>query len=203
MVRPGTLVREIEHEIEKLFEKYGCSMPSFPAEAIVLGPMSGPVFGMNYDRVEKGYSFAFDFGGVYQGYCSDFGRTVFVGEPNPEIVRYYELVRAAQKAGLEAFRPGISTCEEINLAARKVIEEAGYGENFIHRLGHGIGKDVHERPFLAMGEKTITMPGMTFTDEPSIVFVRRCCVRLEDVVLVTESGCEDLNAVTKELVVVD
>lgn len=203
MVRPGTMVREIEYEIEKLFEKYGCSMPSFPAEAIVLGPASGPVFGMNYDRVEKGYSFAFDFGGVYQGYCSDFGRTVFVGEPDPEIVRYYELVVAAQKAGLEAFRPGVSTCEEINLAARRVIEEAGYGANFIHRLGHGIGKDVHERPFLAMGEKAVTMPGMTFTDEPSIVFVRRCCVRLEDVVLVTENGCENLNATTKELVVVD
>jgi Xaa-Pro aminopeptidase len=201
--RPGTMVREIEYEIEKLFEKYGCSMPSCPAEAIVLGPASGPVFGMNYDRVEKGYSFAFDFGGVYQGYCSDFGRTVFVGEPDPEIVRYYELVRASQKAGLEAFHPGVSTCEEVNLAARRVIEEAGYGANFIHRLGHGIGKDVHERPFLAMGEKTVTMPGMTFTDEPSIIFVRRCCVRLEDVVLVTENGCEDLNTTTKELVVVD
>lgn len=203
MVHPGTKVREIEREIEKLFEKYGCSAPSFPAEAIVLGPKSGPVFGMNYDTVKKGYSFAFDFGGIFGGYCSDFGRTVFVGEPDKDFIRMYELVKAAQKASMEAFRPGISTCEEINLAARKVIEEAGYGDKFIHRLGHGIGKDVHERPFLAKGEKTVVRPGMTFTDEPSIVIVRRCCIRLEDVVLVTETGCECLNHTTKNIVVVE
>ena len=161
-------VRELEIEIEKLFAKHGCSMPSFPAEVIVLGPQSGPVFGMNYDHVEKGYTLAFDFGGVFGGYCSDFGRTVFVGEPEPDFLKIHALVMAAQKAGMDAFRPGVSTGEEVNRAARRVIEEAGLGEKFIHRLGHGIGKDVHERPFLAMGETTVTQPGMTFTVEPML-----------------------------------
>ena len=82
MIRPGELVRNIEREIERLFETHGCACPSFPGECIVLGPNSGPIFGMNYDRIEKGYTVAFDFGGMYQGYCSDFGRTVFVGEPD-------------------------------------------------------------------------------------------------------------------------
>jgi len=203
MVRPGAMVRDLEIEIEKLFAKYGCSGPSFPAEAIVLGPKSGPVFGMNYDRVEKGYTLAFDFGGVFQGYCSDFGRTVFIGEPDAELVKIHGLVMAAQKAGMDAFRDGVSTGEDVNRACRRVIEEAGYGENFIHRMGHGIGKDVHERPFLAMGEKLVTRAGMTFTAEPSIVIVRRCCVRVEDVVLVTKDGCESLSKTTRDIVVVD
>lgn len=202
-VRPGVPVRELEIEIEKLFAKHGCSMPSFPAEVIVLGPQSGPVFGMNYDHVEKGYTLAFDFGGVFGGYCSDFGRTVFVGEPEPDFLKIHALVMAAQKAGMDAFRPGVSTGEEVNRAARRVIEEAGLGEKFIHRLGHGIGKDVHERPFLAMGETTVTQPGMTFTVEPSIVIVRRCCIRVEDVVLVTDTGCEPLSNTTRDVVVVE
>lgn len=203
MIRPGELVRNIEREIERLFESHGCSYPSFPGECIVLGPNSGPIFGMNYDKIEKGYTVAFDFGGVYQGYCSDFGRTVFVGEPDKELVRYHELVMKAQKDAMEALKTGVCTGQKLNDIAHGVMEEAGVGPNFIHRLGHCIGKDVHERPFIAPGEDTVLEPGMTFTVEPSIVVVKRCCVRVEDVVLRTEDGYECLNQVTKEIVVVD
>lgn len=203
MIRPGEMVRNIEREIERLFESHGCSCPSFPGECIVLGPNSGPIFGMNYDRIEKGYTVAFDFGGMYEGYCSDFGRTVFVGEPDKELVRYHELVMKAQHDAMEALRGGECTGRMLNDIAHGVMEDAGVGPNFIHRLGHCIGKDVHERPFIAPGDDTVLKPGMTFTVEPSIVVVKRCCVRVEDVVLRTADGCECLNKVTKEIVVVD
>ena len=203
MIRPGELVRNIEREIERLFETHGCACPSFPGECIVLGPNSGPIFGMNYDRIEKGYTVAFDFGGMYQGYCSDFGRTVFVGEPDKELIRYHELVMKAQFDAMEALKSGQYTGQMLNDIAHGVMDEAGVGPNFIHRLGHCIGKDVHERPFIAPGEHTVLKPGMTFTVEPSIVVVKRCCVRVEDVVLRTETGYECLNKITKDIVVVE
>ena len=203
MIRPGELVRNIEREIERLFETHGCACPSFPGECIVLGPNSGPIFGMNYDRIEKGYTVAFDFGGMYQGYCSDFGRTVFVGEPDKELIRYHELVMKAQSDAMEALKSGQCTGQMLNDIAQGVMEQAGVGPNFIHRLGHCIGKDVHERPFIAPGEQTVLKPGMTFTVEPSIVVVKRCCVRVEDVVLRTETGYECLNKITKDIVVVE
>lgn len=203
MIRPGERVRNIEREIERLFETHGCSCPSFPGECIVLGPNSGPIFGMNYDKIEKGYTVAFDFGGMYQGYCSDFGRTVFVGEPDKKLIRYHELVMKAQSDAMEALKSGQCTGQMLNDIAHRVMEEAGVGPNFIHRLGHCIGKDVHERPFIAPGEHTVLKPGMTFTVEPSIVVVKRCCVRVEDVVLRTETGYECLNKITKDIVVVE
>ena len=203
MIRPGERVRNIEREIERLFETHGCSCPSFPGECIVLGPNSGPIFGMNYDKIEKGYTVAFDFGGMYQGYCSDFGRTVFVGEPDKELIRYHDLVMKAQSDAMEALKSGPCTGQMLNDIAHGVMEEAGVGPNFIHRLGHCIGKDVHERPFIAPGEQTVLKPGMTFTVEPSIVVVKRCCVRVEDVVLRTETGYECLNKITKDIVVVE
>ena len=203
MIRPGERVRSIEREIERLFETHGCSCPSFPGECIVLGPNSGPIFGMNYDRIEKGYTVAFDFGGMYQGYCSDFGRTVFVGEPDKELIRYHELVMKAQSDAMEALKSGQCTGQMLNDISHGVMDEAGVGPNFIHRLGHCIGKDVHERPFIAPGEQTVLKPGMTFTVEPSIVVVKRCCVRVEDVVLRTETGYECLNKITKDIVVVE
>lgn len=203
MIRPGERVRNIEREIERLFETHGCACPSFPGECIVLGPNSGPIFGMNYDKIEKGYTVAFDFGGMYQGYCSDFGRTVFVGEPDKELIRYHELVMKAQSDAMEALKSGPCTGQMLNDIAHGVMEKAGVGPNFIHRLGHCIGKDVHERPFIAPGEHTVLKPGMTFTVEPSIVVVKRCCVRVEDVVLRTETGYECLNKITKDIVVVE
>lgn len=203
MVRPGVLTREIEREIERLFEKHGCSMPSFHAEANSLGPKSGLIFGLNHDRVEKGHVLAFDFGGCRQGYCSDFGRIVFVGEPEQEFLDDYRLVLAAQRAGMEALKAGRATGEQVNQAARRVIEEAGLGQYYVHRLGHGIGKDVHERPFLAAGEQTVVQAGMTFTAEPSLILLQRGWIRVEDVVLVTQDGYECLNQAPKEPVIVE
>ena len=110
----------------------------------------------------------FDFGAVVDGYCSDFGRTVCVGEPEAEVREAYELVLAAQEAGRAALRPGV-LASEVNRACREPIEAAGHGAAFKHRMGHGIGMDVHERPFVSEEEETPLEAGMTFTDEPSIL----------------------------------
>ena len=201
-VRPGVSTRLLEREIERLFEEEGCSQPSFHAEAVSMGPKSGPIFGMNHDKVEKGHVLSFDFGGCFQGYCSDFGRTIFIGEPEPELLACHRLVMDSQRAGIEALRAG-RPAWEANRASRQVIEEAGYGAYYLHRLGHGIGKDVHERPFLCEGEETVLQAGMLFTAEPSLILIRRGWIRVEDVILVTENGGECLGQATKEPIIVE
>ncbi|MEZ4617114.1 MAG: M24 family metallopeptidase [Caldilineaceae bacterium] len=107
-------------------------------------------------------------GGVYEGYCYDFGRSVYFGEPDAEYRNVYALVMGAQAAGIAALKAG-NSCKMADAAARQVIADAGYGEAFMHRLGHGIGMDVHEPPFLTAGDQTILQPGMCFTAEPSIL----------------------------------
>ncbi len=201
MLRPGTPVRDVEHEIERLLEVYGCSCTSFPAEVLNYGPKSGPRIGMPYGTLDCDHVAAFDFGVVYKGYCSDFGRTMFLREPDAELIRAHELVMGAQQAALDACRIGVSTCADLNAACHQHMKDAGVDECFIHRMGHCIGKDVHERPFMAEGETTIVRPGMTFTDEPSLFLKGKGCVRVEDVVLVTETGFEFLNKITKEITV--
>ena len=203
MMRPGTPTRDIEREIERLLEVYECSYSSFPAEVLNYGPKSGPRIGMPYGTLDRDHVAAFDFGVVYKGYCSDFGRTIFFKEPDAELRRAHELVMGAQQAALDELKIGVSTCEELNAACHRHMKEAGVDELFIHRMGHCIGKDVHERPFMAEGEKTVVRPGMTFTDEPSLFLNGKGCVRVEDIVLITETGYEFLNKITKEIVVLE
>ena len=112
-------------------------------------------------------SVSYDFGAVYEGYCYDFGRAVFFGEPDAEYRRVYALVMEAQAAGIAALHVG-GTCAQADAAARQVIVAGGYGQAFRHRLGHGIGMDVHEAPFLAANDDTTLEEGMCFTVEPSI-----------------------------------
>jgi Xaa-Pro aminopeptidase len=145
----------------------------------------------------------FDFGAVYQGYCYDFGRTVFFGEPDSEFQRIYQLVMEAQAAGIAAMRAGQVTAAGVDSAARRVIMEAGYGAAFRHRLGHGIGLDVHEPPFLTAGDETRLQAGMLFTVEPSITQFDTFSARVEDVVVVQEAGGQPLTAGFRELRVVE
>jgi len=145
------------------------------------------------DRViEPGDAIVLDFGGLRFGYGSDTTRTVCVGEPTSEIREVHEVVRLAQQAGVDAVRPGVS-CQEIDRAARKVITDAGYGEQFIHRTGHGIGLTTHEPPYMVEGEKQPLVPGMCFSVEPGIYLSGRFGVRIEDIVTVTAGGGERLN----------
>ncbi|MCB0160312.1 MAG: M24 family metallopeptidase, partial [Caldilineaceae bacterium] len=142
-----------------------------------------------------------DFGAAYDGYCYDYGRSVFFGEPDEEYRRCYALVMQAQAAGIAALQAG-NTCEQADAAARAVITEGGYGHAFRHRLGHAIGMDVHEAPFLTAGDTTVLQPGMCFTVEPSIFMPKHLGARVEDVVVVRADGGEPLTSGFQELHIV-
>jgi Xaa-Pro aminopeptidase len=138
---------------------------------------------------------------VQDDYCSDITRTVFVGEPPDEQREVYAIVRAAQQAAFEAVRPGISA-QDVDRAARAVITDAGYGDRFVHRTGHGIGLEIHEPPYIVEGNATPLEPGMTFSDEPGIYREGRFGVRIEDQVVVTVQGAERLNEASRDLTIV-
>ena len=148
--------------------------------------------------IELGDCVVLDFGGLMDGYGSDTSRTVVVGEPSDRIRGVHEVVRLAQEAGVAAVRPGIA-CQEVDRAARKVISEAGYGEQFIHRTGHGIGVTTHEPPYMIEGEELPLVPGMCFSVEPGVYLAGDFGVRIEDIVTVTADGGRRLNATDRHL----
>jgi len=133
------------------------------------------------------------------GYAADITRTFAIGELEEELARVYEVVRAANGAGRAAAGPGV-VAEEVDRAARALIEEAGYGEYFIHRTGHGLGLEVHEPPFIVAGNGRALEPGMTFTVEPGVYLPGRGGVRIEDDVLVTPGGAESLTTFPRGLI---
>ena len=154
------------------------------------------------DRVlADGDMVVLDFGGLLDGYGSDTTRTVHVGEPTDEERKVHEIVEQAQQAGFDAVRTGVA-CQEIDRAARKVISDAGYGERFIHRVGHGIGLTTHEPPYMVEGEEHLLEPGMCFSIEPGIYLPDQFGVRIEDIVTVTEDGGRRLNNTPRELKIV-
>jgi Xaa-Pro dipeptidase len=134
-----------------------------------------------------------------EGYYSDITRTYAVGEISEELQRIYSIVEEANAAGRDAVKPGIQA-QEVDGAARQVIQEAGYGEYFSHRTGHGLGLEIHEPPYIVEGNEEILQPGMTFTVEPGIYLPGQGGVRIEDDVLVTEEGCETLTNLPRGLV---
>jgi Xaa-Pro aminopeptidase len=137
--------------------------------------------------------------GVNEGlYMSDLTRMVPTAKISPKLRKLYGVVLKAQLAGIEAIRPGV-TCEEVDRAARSVIEKAGYGKQFGHGLGHGVGLEIHEAPRLAQGQTRELKPGMIITVEPGVYFPEWGGIRIEDDVLVTRTGHEVLTSVTKDL----
>ncbi len=152
--------------------------------------------------IQPGDTVVLDFGGLRFGYGSDTTRTVSVGEPGPEVRAVHEIVRQAQEAAVNAVRPGV-TCADIDQVARKIIADAGYGDNFIHRTGHGIGVTTHEPPYIVTGEAQPLVPGMCFSVEPGIYFADRFGVRIEDIVTVTEDGVQRLNNTSRVLQTVE
>ena len=162
---------------------------------------ANPHHEMSERVIEEGDMVVMDFGGLKDGYGSDTTRTVHVGEPTDEEREVHEIVRRAQQAGYEAVRPGIA-CQEIDRAARKVITDAGYGEYFIHRVGHGIGLTTHEPPYMVEGEEHLIEPGMCFSIEPGIYLPGRFGVRIEDIVVATEDGGRRLNNTVREMQII-
>ena len=151
--------------------------------------------------VQKGDLVVIDFGAQVDDYASDITRTIAVGEPSDEMKRIYETVKKANEAGRAAVMPG-AACEDVDRAARDVIEQAGYGKYFTHRTGHGLGLEGHEPPYIVKGNKTVLQPGMTFTVEPGIYIEGKGGVRIEDDVVVTKDGCESLTSFPRELTIV-
>ena len=138
-------------------------------------------------RIERGDTVVMDFGGTREWYCSDITRTVHVGRPDDEAVRVHDAVRRAQEAGYAAARAGASA-ESVDAASRRVIVDAGYGDRFIHRTGHGIGLDGHEHPYLVSGNDEPLEPGMAFSIEPGIYLPGRFGVRIEDIAVIGDDG---------------
>ncbi|MFF8726050.1 aminopeptidase P family protein [Streptomyces sp. NPDC015171] len=197
----GRRESDVGQDLAALLRRFGHSQVDFTI--VGSGPNGANPHHEVGDRViQDGDMVVLDFGGLKDGYGSDTTRTVHVGEPTEEERRVHDVVRAAQEAGFRAVRPG-AACQDVDRAARAVITDAGYGEYFIHRTGHGIGVTTHEPPYMIEGEEQPLVPGMCFSVEPGIYLPGRFGVRIEDIVTVTEDGGRRLNDTTREMVIVD
>ena len=196
----GRSETEVGAELAALLRKHGHSQVDFTV--VGSGPNGANPHHEIGDRViEDGDMVVLDFGGLKDGYGSDTTRTVHVGEPSAEEQNVHDIVRVAQQAGFEAVRTGVA-CQDIDRVARAVITDAGYGEQFIHRVGHGIGLTTHEPPYMVEGETHLLQPGMCFSIEPGIYLRGRFGVRIEDIVTVTEDGGHRLNQTPHEMAIV-
>ncbi len=152
--------------------------------------------------IEAGDAIVLDIGGTLAGYWSDTTRTAFVGEPPADFVALHEVLREAQEAACAAVGPGVAAAE-VDRAARSIIEEAGYGERFIHRTGHGVGLELHEEPYVVAGNAEPLEPGHAFSVEPGIYLPGRWGARIEDIVVCTPDGGERLNGTDRRLHIVE
>ncbi|MFX3673232.1 MAG: M24 family metallopeptidase [Paenisporosarcina sp.] len=200
-IAEGKTELEILTAIELALKKKGISHMSFDT-MVLSGPKTASPHGKPGDRkIQKGDLVLFDLGVVYKGYCSDITRTVAFGEPSEKQKEVYETVRKAEQAAVDAVKPGVKAME-LDKIARDIITEAGYGEFFTHRLGHGLGISVHEFPSVTANNEMALIEGMVFTIEPGIYDPSITGVRIEDDVVVTKDGVEVLTKYTKELVIV-
>jgi Xaa-Pro aminopeptidase len=202
----GMTELDIISEVDYQMKRHGSLGPTFTTSLYNSGPNLPLLHGQRLATWKRELwppvSVLFDFGAALDGMCYDFGRTVAFGAPSAEFQKVYDLIMASQKAGIAALKAG-STCESADAAARAVIADAGYGDAFRHRLGHGIGKDVHEPPFLTKGNTTVLREGMMFTVEPSIMQYESYSARVEDVVLVGANGGAPLTSGFQSLIVIE
>lgn len=196
-LKPGLTEWEVAVELEAFLRRHGAEKIGF--ETIVAsGPRGALPHGTSTRRVIcRGDLVTIDFGCRYRGYHSDLTRTVAVGAPDPRQEEIYRLVLEAQRAAIGAVRGGAKACE-VDRAAREVIEAAGYGENFGHSTGHGVGLAVHEEPTVSAKNEKLLLPGMVITIEPGVYIPGWGGVRIEDMVLVEEGGCRVLTGIPKD-----
>ncbi len=198
-IAEGKTEMEILNEIESAIKAKGYAM-SFDT-MVLAGEKAASPHGTPGDRkVQKGDLILFDLGVIYDGYCSDITRTVAFGQPGEEQMAIYNAVRKANEDAIASVKPGVRAMD-LDKVARDVIAEAGYGEYFTHRLGHGLGISVHEFPSINGSNEIILNPGTVFTIEPGIYKTNVAGVRIEDDVVVTNDGVEVLTKFTKELVI--
>lgn len=198
-IAPGTTENLLAGKLAYEMRARGASDSSFPV-IVATGPFSAlPHYRPQNVKVKNNAALLFDWGARYNGYCSDLSRTFLLGKAPAKIKEIYQIVLDAQLAALAFLRPGVSTFDA-DAVARNHITQAGYGPEFGHSLGHGIGRDIHEQPGLRKsGTPEPLQPGMIVTVEPGIYLPGLGGVRIEDDVLITKSGCEILSSLPKSL----
>ena len=199
-IRPGITERELAARIQYLLLHYGASDKSFDP-IVVSGPNGSLPHGVPSEReIRAGEFVTMDFGCIYHGYCSDMTRTVAVGCVTDEMRTVYQTVLDAQLAGIAAARPGV-TGKDVDAAARTVIERAGFGQYFSHSFGHGVGVEIHEAPNASSINDKPLPAGAVISAEPGIYIPGRLGVRIEDVIVLQESGARNLTNAPKDLLV--
>lgn len=199
-LKPGMTEAEVAARLTFDMMRFGARKMSFDP-IVASGPNSSMPHAIPTQRqIQPGDFVTMDFGCIYGGYCSDMTRTVVVGgQPTDEMRRVYDTVLRAQLAGIAAARAGV-TGKEIDAAARTVISQAGYGDYFGHSFGHGVGIEIHETPNAGPASDSPMPAGAVISAEPGIYLPGRFGVRIEDVVYLTETGCENLTKAPKELI---
>lgn len=199
-IRPGISEREVAACLETTMRGLGSERPAFTT-IVASGARGSLPHGIATEKlIVSGEFVTMDYGAVYEGYHSDMTRTVCVGRASEEQRRLYGIVLDAQEHGVSLVKPGASG-REVDVAVRRRIEDAGYGENFGHGLGHSLGLEIHEEPRLSKkSDCEHLLPGMLVTVEPGVYLPGQCGLRIEDTVLVTETGGEPLTASSKKLI---
>ncbi|GAF13657.1 aminopeptidase YpdF [Bacillus sp. JCM 19046] len=201
VIKPGITELDVSNELEFFMRKQGAISSSFDI-IVASGYRSALPHGVaSAKKIESGELVTLDYGAYFNGYCSDLTRTLAVGEISDELKTIYETVRVAQQLGMEGIKPGL-TGREADALTRDYIEAKGYGENFGHSTGHGLGMEVHEGPGLAKTSEVILQPGMVVTVEPGIYVPGVGGTRIEDDIVITKDGNQTLTYSSKELIYV-
>ncbi len=200
LLRPGRTEAEVGRDIADLIVAEGHQTVNFVI--VGSGPNGASPHHETAERVlQAGDSVVVDIGGTLDAYCSDCTRNYVIGDVPAGYAEAHAALEAAQKAACDAVRPGV-TAESVDAAARDVLAAAGYGDFFVHRTGHGIGLEEHEDPYIVGGNDTLLEPGMAFSIEPGVYLPGRFGMRIEDIVVVTDDGCERLNTIDRAAVAV-
>ncbi len=200
-IKVGVTEKEVALELDHYMLSHGADGLSFETIAISGANTSKPHGVPTDKKIEHGDFVTMDYGAVVNGYHSDMTRTVAVGAASDEQKKIYKIVFEAQLAVLRVLKNGVK-CSDADKAARDVITEAGYGEYFRHSTGHGVGIEIHEKPFISPKSTATLRSGNVVTDEPGIYIPGKFGVRIEDMALITENGCKNLTKAPKELIII-
>ena len=197
-IKVGVRERDIALELEYFMKKNNASSVSFDT-IVASGIRSSMPHGVASDKIiEYGDVVTLDYGALYNNYCSDMTRTVFVGEPNRDLLKIYDIVKKAQLEGINRVKDGVMA-SDVDKAARDIIRESGYGDYFGHALGHGVGMEVHEQPGVSKRSDIMLEDGMVITIEPGIYVPNLGGVRIEDMVVVRDDVPEVLTKSSKDI----
>ncbi|UUX32990.1 M24 family metallopeptidase [Fundicoccus culcitae] len=202
LIAQGLSENELKNHLGEIYLALSGNSFSFPPIIAFGANGADPHHETDDSKPTLGNSVVIDIGSSYQGYCSDMTRTVFYGQPSAKALEIYAVVKQANEAAIAAIKPGVPF-SHIDAIARDIITQAGYGDYFTHRLGHFIGRDVHEAGDVSAFNHQLIEEGHTFSIEPGIYLPGELGVRIEDLVIATADGCKVLNHVTKEPIILD